>query len=264
MRGEVCIGTASLLSFIATLLLMFAHIGSTNHNAIARGIGLITVNVSSLAAGLVAATGDQSPGFYSNTPQDPLGQHRGVRRVYQWGFYGYCGFIDRASGAGVCTAEGNSSFGYPFNPKGAIIADAPANYTTLLDLLIQQPTPFGMIDRNKSTSVAGFAFIFIGSLSTALAFLTGLIRNSYTFSAALVLSIFGAFTTLIGAAIWTALIGAMKPEGNIIVATNTKIGITTAYGTALWLIWTAWVAMLLSIAPYFLTCYTYLRRRSGY
>jgi len=260
MRGEVCIGIASLLSFIATLLLIFAHIGSTNHNNIARGIALIKVNVSGLEAGLTAATGDPSPGFFSNTPQDPLGQRLGVRKIYEWGFYGYCGYTDLAAGAGLCTAEGNSSFGYPFDPKAAIIADARSNYTTLLDLLIQDTTPIGMVGRNKSASVAGFAFIFMGSLSTALAFLTGLIRGGITFTLALVFSIFGAFTTLIGAAVWSGLVGAMNSEGNIIVALNTKIGITTSSGSALWLIWTAWVIMLLSIAPYFLSCYSYLKR----
>jgi len=262
MRGEVCIGIASLLSFIATLLLIFAHIGSTNHNAIAREIGLILVNTSGLQAGLTAATGDASPGFYSSRPQDPLGQHLGIRKIYEWGFYGYCGYVDRAKGAGLCTAEGNSSFGTPFDPKGAILADAPSNYTTLLDLLIQEPTPIGMVSRNKMTSSAGFAFIFIGSLSTALAFLTGLVRHNFTFTLALILSIFGAFTTLIGVIIWTALAGAMKPEGNIIVAIHTNIGITTSSGSAIGLIWTAWVAMLLSIAPYFLSCYSYRRRFS--
>jgi len=168
--------------------------------------------------------------------------------------------MDRSRGLGLCTAEGNSSFGYPFDPKGAIIADAPSNYTTILNFLIQENTPIGMVGRNKMTSSAGFAFIFMGSLSTALAFLTGLIRHNSTFILSLILSVFGAFTTLIGAVIWTALAGAMKPEGKIIVAVNTKIGITTSTGSAIPLIWTAWVAMLLSIAPYFLSCYSYRRR----
>ncbi|KAF9519787.1 hypothetical protein BS47DRAFT_1287895 [Hydnum rufescens UP504] len=249
MRGEVCIGLASLFSFTATLLLIFAHVGSTNHNAVGRSISLVSLNVSGFGTAYQTATGDSSPGLYNNTPFAPLGQGFGLRQIYNWGFYGECHGGWRGT-TGICTAEGNGTFGYAFAPLAVLLNDTPPKYQTISQLLIP-PSSFKNDQYNRATSKAGFYLIFIGSLATALAFVTGLIRHNVTFFAAMALSIFGALMTLIGASVWTALIKRSQSINSYQVYT-VPLGIKVSYGIALWLIWAAFITMLLSIMPYFL------------
>jgi len=261
MRGEVCIGVASLLSFVATILLIFAHIGQTNHNSVARGISLVSVNVSGFGLALQTATGDASPGFYNNTPYAPLGQGLGVRQIYEWGFYGHCAYVNKSMGLGLCTAEGNGTFGYAFAPLDVLLSDIPSGdktYRQTSQLLIP-PSTFKDSTYERTTSRAGFYLIFIGSISTALAFITGLIRHNATFSIALFLSLFGSLMTMIGAAIWSALIHKTQSINKYEVY-SVDLGIDVSFGIALWLIWAAFIAMLLSTIPYFLSCYTYRKR----
>jgi len=258
MRGEVCIGLASFLSFAATLLLIFAHIGSTNHNAVARDISVVNVNVSGFGLALSTASGDPTPNFYNNTPYSPLSQGLGLRQVYRWGFYGYCGYVDPASGQGVCTAEGNGSFAYPFAPMDAILAEIPSTYRPTAQYLVPV-SKFRDSGYEKSTSRAGFIFIFIGSLTTALTFLAGLIRHNSTFTIAFALSVISTLTLLIGAAIWSALI-AQTQSLNKYQVYSVPIGIEVSYGTALWLVWSAFAADLVSIFPYSLSWYSYRSR----
>ncbi|KAF8758997.1 the biosynthesis of sterol glucoside [Rhizoctonia solani] len=87
MRGEVCIGSASALSFISLLLLIFAHVGQINTDTVPRQISLVTVNMTGYARGLQGATGDPTPGLFTNVSTTPLGTEAGLRNIYSWGFY---------------------------------------------------------------------------------------------------------------------------------------------------------------------------------
>jgi len=258
MRGEVCIGLASFMSFAATLLLIFAHVGSTNHNAGARSISIVNVNVSGFGLALSTATGDPTPHFYNNTPYSPLSQGLGLRQVYRWGFYGYCGYVDPASGQGVCTAEGNGSFAYPFAPMDAILAEIPSQYRTTAQFLVP-PSKFRDSGYETRTSRAGFYFIFIGSVATGLTFLAGLVRHNATFTVAFVSSVVASLMLLIGGAIMTALIQQTESI-NTYKVYDVTLGIKVSFGNALWLVWAAFAADLVSILPYSLSWYTYRAR----
>lgn len=87
---------------------------------------------------------------------------------------GYCGYVDPASGQGVCTAEGNGSFAYPFAPMDAILAEIPSQYRTTAQFLVP-PSKFRDSGYETRTSRAGFYFIFIGSIATGLTFLASVI-----------------------------------------------------------------------------------------
>lgn len=258
MRGEVCIGLASFLSFAATLLLIFAHIGSTNHNAVARDISLVNVNVSGFGLALSTATGDPTPNFYNNTPYSPLSEGLGLRQVYRWGFYGYCGYVDPATGQGVCTAEGNGSFAYPFKPMAAILAEIPPQYRTTAQFLVP-PSKFRSSSYEASTSRAGFIMVFIGSVTTAVTFLAGLIRHNWTFTVALAMSAISSLMLLIGGSVLTALVNQTQSINKYQVY-EVPLGIKVTFGPALWLIWSAFAADLVSVIPYFLSWYSYRMR----
>lgn len=83
---------------------------------------------------------------------------------------GYCGYVDPSTGQGVCTAEGNGSFAYPFAPMDAILAEIPSQYRITAQALVH-PSTFKNSAYERNTSRAGFIFIFIGSITTALTFL---------------------------------------------------------------------------------------------
>ena len=83
---------------------------------------------------------------------------------------GYCGYVDPASGQGVCTAEGNGSFAYPFAPMDAILAEIPSQYRVTAQFLVP-PSKFRDSGYERRTSHAGFYFIFIGSVATGVTFL---------------------------------------------------------------------------------------------
>jgi len=258
MRGEECIGLASFMSFVATLLLIFAHVGSTNHNAGARSISIVNVNVSGFGLALSTATGDPTPHFYNNTPYSPLSQGLGLRQVYRWGFYGYCGYLDPASGQGVCTAEGNGSFPYPFAPMDAILAEIPSQYRTIAQLLVPL-SKFRDSEYETRTSRAGFYFIFIGSVATGLTFLAGLIRHNATFTVAFVSSLVASLMLLIGCAIMTGLIQQIQSI-NTYKVYGVTLGIKVSFGNALWLVWVAFVYILITVVPYSLSWYSYRTR----
>ncbi|KAF8319369.1 hypothetical protein DL93DRAFT_2164581 [Clavulina sp. PMI_390] len=241
-------------------MLIFAHAGSTTHNAVARDISIVNVNVSGFGVALAKSTGLTFPDLYNNTPFSPLEQGYGLRQVYRWGFYGYCGYINPASGEGVCTAEGNGSFAFPLDILHVIGAEIPPADQTVAELTIEE-APGKIKDSNYdvNTSKAGFVFVFFGTVATFLTFLAGLIRHNATFTIAFVLSIISTLTLLIGASIYTALIGQMQPINSYEVY-STSIGITVTYGVALWLIWASFAADLVAIFPYFLSWYTYRSR----
>jgi len=260
MRGEVCIGLASFMSFAATLLLIFAHTGSTNHNAVARSISIVNVNVSGFGLALSTATGDPTPNFYNNTPYSPLSQGLGLRQVYRWGFYGYCGYVNPNSGQGVCTAKGNGSFAFPFAPMDAILAEIPSQYRTTCQFLVP-PSKFRDSGYEAATSRAGFYFIFIGSVMTGLTLVAGLIRHDATFTIAFVSSVIASLMLLIGASILAALIQQTESINSYEVY-NVSLGIKVSFGCALWLIWAAFAADLISILPYSLSWHSYTSRHA--
>jgi hypothetical protein len=262
LRGEVCIGSASFFTFVATLLLIFAHVGQINTGNVPRGISLANMNITDFGATLAAATGDPKPGLYNTTDGAPLGVHLGLRQQYSWGAYSYCAFTTTVNGSNtICTP---TSFPKPFRPADAIQDDTPErpfNYTAQVrSLLGQDSSDFKNSDYLGYFSTAAFWLMFLGTLATAAAFAAGLVQSRMTFWIATSLAVFSTLCILISASIYTAIVGKAQGINSAQWTTPTatiSIGIVVTYGNALWLLWTAFICLFLSIVPYVISCCTY-------
>lgn len=252
MRGEVCIGSAEALSFVSLLLLIFAHVGQINTDTVPRGVSLVTVNMTGYAAGLQGATGDPTPGLFTNESTTPLGENRGLRTQYSWGFYKYCAYTEKP--LGLCS---NQTFGYPFQPFDTILGDTPTLYNIQTQFLLPKESTFVDSGYLADYTRAGFWLVFLGTLSAGIAFLGGLYKHTLTFMMSTVFSMFGAGCLLIGASIYTAVLNKAKSINSYTVADGTPLGIEVSVGPALYLVWTAFVLLFLSMGPYLISCSTY-------
>jgi hypothetical protein len=263
LRGEVCIGSASFFTFVATLLLIFAHVGQINTGNVPRGISLANMNITDFGTALAAATGDPKPGLYNTTDGAPLGVHLGLRHQYSWGAYSYCAFTTTVNGSNtICTS---TSFPKPFRPGDAILDDTPerpTNYTVQVRGLLKfDQSDFTNSDYLGYFSTAAFWFMFLGTLGTVTAFITGLVKSRTTFWVATSLAVFSTLCIMISASIYTAIVGKAQginsaqwqpPSGPPV-----PLGIVVTFGNALWLQWTAFICLFLSIVPYVISCCTY-------
>lgn len=252
MRGEVCIGSASALSFVSLLLLIFAHVGQINTDTVPRGVSLVTVNMTGYAQGLQGATGDPTPGLFTNISTTPLGQELGLRNIYSWGFYKYCAYTEKP--LGQCA---NQTFGFPFQPFDTIINDTPEVYQIQTKYVLPQASTFVDSGYLADYTRAGFWLVFLGTLSAGIAFLSGLHKSTMTFMMSTVFSMFGAGCLLIGASILTAVLNKAKSINNYTVADGTPLGIIVTIGPAIYLIWTAFVLLFISMGPYLISCSTF-------
>ncbi|KAF8682487.1 the biosynthesis of sterol glucoside [Rhizoctonia solani] len=252
MRGEVCIGSASALSFISLLLLIFAHVGQINTDTVPRQISLVTVNMTGYARGLQGATGDPTPGLFTNVSTTPLGTEAGLRNIYSWGFYKYCAYAE--DGIGLCT---NQTFGFPFQPFDVILNDTPEVYQIQTRYVLPQASAFVDSAYLADYTRAGFWLVFLGTLAAGIAFLSGLYKSTMTFMISTVFSMFGAGCLLIGASILTAVLNKAKSINNYTVADGTPLGIIVSTGSSLSLIWAAFVLLFIAMGPYLVSCSTY-------
>ncbi|KAI0639101.1 Glucanosyltransferase-domain-containing protein [Trametes polyzona] len=246
MRGEVCIGSASVLSLISLVLLIFMHVGQINTSTVPRGISMVNVNTSGYGTGLAAALGDPISGLYTDNASAPLQAMQGVRELYKFGLYSYCGYVN---GSGICS---NTSAATRWEPFNVITSDMLSNYSGFTTALITQGT---FIDSNYLGDFTRGAYylIIIGSVCTAMALLTGLLKHTVLFFLSTVFAVLGSLTLLIGATIWTVMIKKSESINDFIVgpsASPVPLGITVETGNAIFLLWAAWACLLVSILPY--------------
>ncbi|KAH7104728.1 actin cortical patch SUR7/pH-response regulator pali [Auriculariales sp. MPI-PUGE-AT-0066] len=250
IRGELCVGAASLFSFAAVLLLVFTHIGQIKPSSVPRSIALVKIDVSAYGLGLEAATGDPTPGLYNTTEGAPLGQLLGLRQVYKWGLYSNCGYND--PGGGVCT---NLTMAHRFKPAAVILGDTPGRYTVQTRELISS---LPSIDDSIMTTAA-YYMVLIGSILALITFLLGLIKTTLTFLVAFIFAGISSAMLIVAGALWTSIIQKTNLINSIHVVTGPSLGIRVDFDIGLWLIWAAAVCMFLSIMPYLVSCCTFRR-----
>ncbi|KAI8995412.1 Glucanosyltransferase-domain-containing protein [Trametes punicea] len=252
MRGEVCIGSASVLSLVALLLLIFMHVGQINTSTVPRGISMVNVNASAYGQALAVALGDPITGLYADNATAPLAEQQGLRDLYKFGLYSYCGYVN---GTGVCS---NSTAANRFQPFTAITSDMIANYTAFTVALV---TEGAFIDSSYLGNFTNGAYylIIIGSVCAALALFTGLLKHTVLFFLSTTFAVIGSLALLIGATIWTVMIKKAQSVNDFVVGNPSAVGdvsksfplgITVSTGDALFLLWAAWACLLVSILPY--------------
>ncbi|KAJ7919031.1 actin cortical patch SUR7/pH-response regulator pali [Mycena leptocephala] len=254
MRGEICVGSASILAFASLLLLIFVHVSQINTSTVPRGISLVKMNVSAFGEALHDAITDPVEGLYTNNASAPLESGAGLRQFYLFGLYAHCGYVNDS--AGTCT---NHSIQNQFQPYAALSSDMLQNYSSLSGFILST-TSFADSNSLGHSSRAAYWMLLLGTICAALALLTGVAKSAFTFFASTTFSIIGSLFILIGASIWTVMIKKTQSINTAIIANTVppvSAGIEVTIGTGLYMIWAAFVTLAVSVIPYMVSCCTF-------
>ncbi|KAI6045077.1 actin cortical patch SUR7/pH-response regulator pali [Pisolithus marmoratus] len=251
MKGEYCIGGASLLSAVAVLLLIFVHVGQINTSTVPYEISMATLNVSGYGNALNLAFKDPIQGLYTDDASLPLGQGLGLRQEYKFGLYSYCAYV--AGSAGTCS---NHTVASRFEPYNAITADMMLNYSQYSNYIFADTTFQNSSYLGYNSHVA-YYFLLLGTLFASLALFTGCLRRTFLFFISAALAILSTIFILIGAAIWTSLVKKAETINTMQISPGVLDGMSLSYGTGIYLSWAAFACLTASIVPYMLSCCTY-------
>ncbi|TFK76746.1 hypothetical protein BDN72DRAFT_753554 [Pluteus cervinus] len=250
MRGEICVGFATIFSFTSMMLLIFVHVGQINTSHVPRQIAMAKVNVSGYGDALHDALFNPIQALYTNNASLPLGQALGLRQFYEFGLYTHCGYVEERQGtSGICA---NKTVASQFRPLDSITSDMLANYSVLTQAVIVDTT-FADSSYLGSSSRAAYWMILLGSICAALALILGVAINNFTFFASTTFAIVGSLFLLIGASIWTVIINKAASVNNFIVGqagNPSPVGIEVSVGNGVFLTWAAFACLMISIVPY--------------
>ncbi|KAI0095264.1 Glucanosyltransferase-domain-containing protein [Irpex rosettiformis] len=246
LRGELCIGSATFLSLVSLLLLIFMHVGQINTSNVPRHISMV---IAPLSSALAAATApDPIPGLYTDNSSAPLQVNAGLRTEYKFGLYSYCAYVNDTHG--ICS---NSTAGTRLEPYVAFLGDIPSNYTGLTNSFIPEIT-FTNSSYLGDFSRGGYYLLLLGSISVALALFTGLIKHALGFLLSTVFSLLATVLLLIGAVIWTVIVKKAQDINGWIVplpsGVEVPLGISVSLGNGLLLAWAAFACIAASLIPY--------------
>ncbi|PCH33352.1 hypothetical protein WOLCODRAFT_135078 [Wolfiporia cocos MD-104 SS10] len=254
LRGEACIGAASVLSLAALLCLIFMHVGQINPYSVPRDVSMVKVNMSGYGQGLYEALDVPIEGLYTNDSGAPLQQQAGLRQFYRFGLYSYCAYIDDTHG--TCS---NISAANRFEPFTVITADMLSNYSSYTDSILESIT-FTDSSYLGEFSNGAYYLLIIGTVCAALALFIGICKHPIAFLLSTLFSIIGSVTLLIGATIWTVIIKKTESINEVVIEASSNpvpLGITVTIGDGLYLAWAAFALLIASILPYMISCCTY-------
>ncbi|KAK7468548.1 hypothetical protein VKT23_003053 [Stygiomarasmius scandens] len=259
MRGELCVGFASVLALAATILLIFAHVGQINTSNVPRGIYLAKVNVSQYGAALAEAFLNPVDGLYTDNGSAPLQASAGLRQYYEFGLYSYCAYVNET--AGICSG---TTAAFEFTPYDILISDMSSNasaldYKTLSDAFIPFIT-FRDSHYLAQTSRAAYYMILLGTIGAAISFFSGIAKHNITFFVSSVAAAISSLFLLIGATIWTVILNRSDSINSLVLGSQTNstpLGIQVSTGPALFIVWAAFACLFASMIPYFIICCTY-------
>jgi len=252
LRGEICVGFASLLSFAAVMLLIFVHVGQINTSSVPRGIAMAKMNVSQYGQTLAKGLGDPITGLYATNASAPLGAEAGIRQEYKFGLYSYCGYLNGT--AGTCT---NTTMADRYLPYNALLADMSLNYSALTIFIINGTSSFESQSIGSHTRSATY-LILIGTVCTFLALIIGVFKHTLAFFASACLVILATVFLLTAASLWTSAINTSESvNGLILNTTSIPLGIQVSSGSGLSLLWAAVGLLSASLIPYLISCCTF-------
>ena len=161
----------------------------------------------------------------------PIGQKNGIRPLYAWGLYNYCGGSTDYEVL-RCTS---SKFGFTINIVRAVADDIPGSANNInLPAIENQPSI-------TNYTRAAFYLLFVGTILVGVAFLVSLLFHPAALSMAVILTFFGFALLVCGASIDTYFINQLK---------NHTLGIQSSmieFGNALWMFWAAVGAALFAM-----------------
>jgi len=252
MRGEICIGTASFLTLVAVLLLIFVHIGQISTGSTPRSISMAQVNVSGYGNALFAAFSDPILGLYTDNVSAPLNVRAGLRQLYKFGLYSHCAYVNET--AGLC---GNTTTAYQFRPYTVITSDMLSNYSGYTDAIIHNAT-FANSSLLGNDSRSAYYLLLLGSILATISLATGVIKHTWAFFVSTLAAATASIFVLAASALWTVLI---KKAGDvntwIVRPAQVPLGIEVSTGIGLYLSWAAFACLATSIIPYTISCCTF-------
>lgn len=211
-----------ILLFCATGLVILANMGQLTGNMVARNIRLFSVQPYN-----DFENGKGTTGKYDY----PIGQNNGIRPLYAWGLYNYCG----GSTDYEVLRCSPSKFGFTFNIVQAVADDIPANISNINLPAIENQSSITNYTR------AAFYLLFVGTILVGVAFLVSLLFHPAALSLASILTFLGFAVLVCGASIDTYFINQLK---------NHTLGIQSSmieFGNALWMFWAAVGAALFAM-----------------
>ncbi|KAJ3551455.1 hypothetical protein NP233_g13079 [Leucocoprinus birnbaumii] len=271
MRGEICVGFGSLLSFVAVLLMIFVHVrlpvafnfpyryltappsdqvGQINTSNVPRNVFMAELNTSGYGAAAHFVIVDTVLNLYTDNASAPLEEGAGLRQLYKFGLYSHCAYVNDT--AGRC---GNETIGNQFKPYDALLNDMPANWSIFSQSFIPDNTTFTNSEFLGHNSKAAYWMLLLGMLCGAAAFITGVAKHNMTFLVSTLFAMAGSLLLLIGASIWTVIVqrAAAISEHPVVSADGQRtipLGITVSVGPGLFLTWAAFACLVVSVVPY--------------
>jgi len=252
MRGEICIGTASFLTLVAVLLLIFVHIGQISMASTPRSISMAEVNVSGYGDALFAAFSDPILGLYTDNASAPLNVRAGLRQLYKFGLYSHCAYVNGT--AGLCA---NTTAAYQFRPYAVITGDMLSNYSGYTDAIIHNATFASSSSLGKDSSAA-YYLLLLGSILATISLVTGVIKRTWAFFVSTIAVAIASIFVLAGSALWTVTIKRAGDVNTWIVRpAQVPLGIEVSTGIGVYLSWAAFALLATSIIPYSISCCTF-------
>lgn len=136
-----------------------------------------------------------------------------------------------------------------FEPAQTLAGDIAIEFQPALNATISSGT-FRDSDYLGKFSHAAFWLIFVGTVLAGLAFLTGFLAKRFAFALAAIFALAAAAALGCGAAIYTAIL--VKARDSLDGIDGLELRLTNA----LWMMWAAFGAAVLSIIPLILACCT--------
>ena len=92
-----------------------------------------------------------------------------MRRLYSFGWYSYCAYVDDEAKEGTCS---NHTAGMRFRPFDVITADMPENYSIFTSNFIDGDNTFRDSKYLGDNSRAAYWLLLIGTIAAVLALIT--------------------------------------------------------------------------------------------
>ena len=199
--------------------------GQLTHNIVARNIRMLSAEFQS---SIIAENGVFNSEL-AKTLREPIAEHLGIRPLYAWGLYNYCG-----GSSDYEQLECNTSkFGHQVNIPQAISDDLPISSSSGTVAPYQNQHDIDVYTR------AGFYLLFVGTILVGVAFLLSLLTIPPALTIASLWALLGFALLVCGATMYTYFISRMKDLASA--------GIDISYGNALWMFWAAIGAALFAI-----------------
>ncbi|WFD32796.1 hypothetical protein MSPP1_003847 [Malassezia sp. CBS 17886] len=216
------------------VLMIFVNMSQLTNNMVARNIRMAYLTTNGFDGFVAAAAQGQSvKNVYASNQGAPLATHVGVRHLYAWGLYSYCGGQDD-NGARSCSGR---SFGHKFQPALAIGNDASKELEPTVNNKLSttrvQTSDMGRLSR------AGMYLLFVGTVILGVAFLVTCLVHMSALVIAGFLTFLGFACVVSGSSIWTYVIHK--------AISGQPDGIQINYGNALWMAWAATGSSLIAI-----------------